>query len=135
MPLWEALVDHARRHNLLLSAAAEAFVPYVGCLTDRDAASASLTGAAELSGARLELAYPSLHSACCGALGGTYRGESAGTNACSTSPPSAARPSSPLPAVPRQPALGGPPPAPARTSPLLAEFFRAAAPTPEEPNG
>ena len=50
------------------------FVPYVGCLADRDAALAALGDAAEQAGCTMELAYPTLHNGCCGALGGMYRG-------------------------------------------------------------
>ena len=39
---------------------AESFVPYVGCLVDRERALASLADAAALSGARIELSYPAL---------------------------------------------------------------------------
>ena len=133
--MWEALVDHARLHNLRLSAAAETFVPYVGCLTDRDAALASLTGAAELSGTRLELAYPSLHSACCGALGGTYRGESAGTKRLLDFAAERGAPVVTTCLLCRDNLRSA-----ARRRHLSVrvhfwpEFFRAAAPTPEEPN-
>lgn len=78
-PLWDALIERARRRSLALRAAAPAFVPYVGCLTDRDPALASLAEAAELTGADLCLEFPSLHSACCGALGGVYRGPTKGS--------------------------------------------------------
>jgi heterodisulfide reductase subunit C len=73
-PLWDALTDRARRQGLELRAASRRFVPYVGCLADRDASLAALGDAAEQSGATMELAYPTLHSGCCGALGGMYRG-------------------------------------------------------------
>ena len=59
-----------------MSAAAPSFVPYVGCLADRDRSLAALGAAAEQAGATMELAYPSLHNGCCGALGGMYRGAS-----------------------------------------------------------
>ena len=74
VPIWQALVEHARREERKLTAKAPRFVPYVGCLTDRDTALASLAGAAELAGAEMVSAYPSLHAGCCGALGGMYRG-------------------------------------------------------------
>jgi heterodisulfide reductase subunit C len=74
-PLWEALVEHARRAELELEAKAARFVPYVGCLTDRDRALTSLAQAAELAGAEMVSSYPSLHAGCCGALGGMYRGK------------------------------------------------------------
>ncbi len=74
VPVWEALVEHARREERRLTAKAPRFVPYVGCLSDRDIALASLAEAAELAGAEVVSAYPSLHSGCCGALGGMYRG-------------------------------------------------------------
>ena len=73
-PLWDELTERARRGTAGLRAAAPRFVPYVGCLADRDAALAALGEAAELSGATMELAYPTLHNGCCGALGGMYRG-------------------------------------------------------------
>jgi Fe-S oxidoreductase len=73
-PVWQALVEHARRNELELSAKAERFVPYVGCLTDREAALESLRTAAELAGVEMVSSYPSLHAGCCGALGGMYRG-------------------------------------------------------------
>jgi Fe-S oxidoreductase len=74
VPLWQALVEHTRREERKLTAKEARFVPYVGCLTDRDAALGSLAGAAELAGAELVSSYPSLHAGCCGALGGMYRG-------------------------------------------------------------
>jgi heterodisulfide reductase subunit C len=76
VPLWDTLTEQARRQGLRMTAAAPAFVPYVGCLADRDAALAALAAAAEQAGATVELAYPSLHNGCCGALGGMYRGAS-----------------------------------------------------------
>ncbi len=78
-PLWDTLAERARRQGFALRAAAPAFVPYVGCLADRDAALAALAAAAELSGADLRLDFPTLHSACCGALGGMYRGATKGS--------------------------------------------------------
>jgi len=78
-PVWDALTERARRQGFALRAAAPAFVPYVGCLADRDAALASLTAAADLAGAAVRLDFPSLHSACCGALGGMYRGATKGS--------------------------------------------------------
>ncbi len=74
VPLWDALTDRARRTDAGLRAASASFVPYVGCLTDRDAALAALDDAAELAGATMKVAYPTLHNGCCGALGGMYRG-------------------------------------------------------------
>jgi Fe-S oxidoreductase len=73
-PVWQALVEHARRTAQKLSAKAERFVPYVGCLTDRETALESLATAAELAGVEMVSAYPALHAGCCGALGGMYRG-------------------------------------------------------------
>ncbi len=73
-PLWDALTARARRGEAGIAAAAPGFVPYVGCLADRDAALAALGDAAELSGAAVHTDYPTLHSGCCGALGGVYRG-------------------------------------------------------------
>jgi len=78
-PLWDALVARARHEGFALRARASAFVPYVGCLADRDQALASLAGAADLAGIDMHLAYPSLHNACCGALGGMYRGATKGS--------------------------------------------------------
>jgi Fe-S oxidoreductase len=75
VPLWDALTERAgRTSSISLTAAAEHFVPYVGCLADRDAALASLGDAAEQSGAGMAVDYPTLHNGCCGALGGMYRG-------------------------------------------------------------
>jgi Fe-S oxidoreductase len=74
VPLWNTLTDLARRSGAGLTAASPNFVPYVGCLADRDASLAALAAAAELSGATMEMAYPTLHNGCCGALGGMYRG-------------------------------------------------------------
>jgi len=74
VPLWDALTERARRGGLTMQAAAPGFVPYVGCLADRDAALASLGDAADQAGVVMELDYPTLHSGCCGALGGMYRG-------------------------------------------------------------
>jgi hypothetical protein len=53
-------------------------VPYVGCLSDRDATLAIMAEAAELAGTEPLLAHPSLHASCCGALGGAYRGPTRG---------------------------------------------------------
>jgi heterodisulfide reductase subunit C len=78
-PLWDALVDRARREGFALRARSASFVPYVGCLADRDKALAALADAADLAGADMQVAYPSLHNACCGALGGMYRGVSKGS--------------------------------------------------------
>jgi len=75
VPLWGALTERAARSpHIALRAAGPAFVPYVGCLADRDAALAALGEAAEESGAAMVVDYPTLHSGCCGALGGMYRG-------------------------------------------------------------
>lgn len=74
VPVWQALVEHARREDRKLTAAKPRFVPYVGCLTDRETALASLSDAAELAGAELVTAYPGLHAGCCGALGAMFRG-------------------------------------------------------------
>jgi Fe-S oxidoreductase len=78
-PLWDALTDRARREGFALRARSGAFVPYVGCLADREAALAALADAADLAGVDMRLAYPSLHNACCGALGGMYRGATKGS--------------------------------------------------------
>jgi len=75
VPLWDALTERAGRSSAVsLTAAGERFVPYVGCLADRDAALAALGDAAEQSGAGMVVDYPTLHNGCCGALGGMYRG-------------------------------------------------------------
>lgn len=74
VPVWQALVEHARREERTLNAKAPRFVPYVGCLTDCDTALASLAEAAELAGVEMVTSYPALHAGCCGALGGMYRG-------------------------------------------------------------
>ena len=75
VPLWDALTERAGRSSAIsLTAAGERFVPYVGCLADRDAALAALGDAAEQSGAAMVVDYPTLHNGCCGALGGMYRG-------------------------------------------------------------
>lgn len=78
-PVWDALTRRARRQGFALRGAAPAFVPYVGCLADRDAALAALAGAAELAGVAMRVDFPTLHSACCGALGGMYRGATKGS--------------------------------------------------------
>ncbi len=78
-PLWEALVARARRDERALLTAAPTFVPYVGCLGERDRALASLADAAALAGATVHQSFPSLHGGCCGALGGMYRGETTTT--------------------------------------------------------
>ena len=77
--LWDALAEKARRDGAALTAATPAFVPYVGCLGERDAALAALADAAELAGTEMRRSYPSLHASCCGALGGMFRGETTGT--------------------------------------------------------
>ena len=74
VPLWTTLTERARRSESGLEAAAPRFVPYVGCLADRDASLAVLADAAEQAGVTMEMAYPTLHNGCCGALGGMYRG-------------------------------------------------------------
>ena len=75
VPLWEALTERAGRSSTIdLRAAGERFVPYVGCLADRDAALAALGDAAEQAGVTMKVDYPTLHNGCCGALGGMYRG-------------------------------------------------------------
>jgi heterodisulfide reductase subunit C len=75
VPLWDALTERAgRSSSISLTASGERFVPYVGCLADRDAALAALGDAAEQSGAEMAVDYPTLHNGCCGALGGMYRG-------------------------------------------------------------
>ena len=75
VPLWDALTERAGRiSGIALRAATGSFVPYVGCLADRDAALSALGNAAEQAGVTMELDYPTLHSGCCGALGGMYRG-------------------------------------------------------------
>jgi Fe-S oxidoreductase len=73
-PLWQVLVEHAERSGRALSAAQPDFVPYVGCLSARGPALSSLSAAAALAGASIQMSYPSLHAGCCGALGGMYRG-------------------------------------------------------------
>jgi Fe-S oxidoreductase len=78
VPLWVALVERARRGECRLSARGARFVPYVGCLSDRDATLAVMAEAAELAGAQPLMTRPSLHATCCGALGGVYRGPSQG---------------------------------------------------------
>jgi ferredoxin len=74
VPVWQALVEHARREDRMLKAAKPSFVPYVGCLTERETALESLAGAAELAGAEMVTSYPGLHAGCCGALGAMFRG-------------------------------------------------------------
>jgi Fe-S oxidoreductase len=79
VPLWEALVERARKLGQGLRAAAPAFVPYVGCLIDRERGLETMRQSAALAGAELVMSYPSLHASCCGALGGMFRGESTGS--------------------------------------------------------
>jgi Fe-S oxidoreductase len=75
VPLWDALTERASRSSTIaMQAAAPAFVPYVGCLADRDAALAALGDAAVQAGVEMTIDYPTLHNGCCGALGGMYRG-------------------------------------------------------------
>jgi len=75
VPLWDALTERAARTaGIAMQAASTRFVPYVGCLADRDAALAALGRAAEQCSAALVVDYPTLHNGCCGALGGMYRG-------------------------------------------------------------
>jgi Fe-S oxidoreductase len=75
VPLWDALTERASRTTAIsMQAAGDRFVPYVGCLADRDAALAALGEAGEQSGAAMVVDYPTLHNGCCGALGGMYRG-------------------------------------------------------------
>ena len=68
-PLWEALVAAASRRRRRLAAVAPAFVPYVGCMGDRDGALDALSEAASLAGIKDHRSYPSLHAGCCGAPG------------------------------------------------------------------
>jgi ferredoxin len=77
-PVWGALVERARHGGCRLSARSARFVPYVGCLADRDPTLAVMVEAGELAGAEPLLTRPSLHATCCGALGGVYRGPSQG---------------------------------------------------------
>jgi Fe-S oxidoreductase len=75
VPLWDALTERAGRSPAIsMQAVGRRFVPYVGCLADRDAALGALGAAAEQSGTELVVDYPTLHNGCCGALGGMYRG-------------------------------------------------------------
>ena len=75
VPLWDALTERAgRRPDLTVRAAGARFVPYAGCLADRDAALAALGDAARQSRAAMVVDYPTLHNGCCGGLGGVYRG-------------------------------------------------------------
>ncbi len=78
-PLWEALVEQAARDGRRLRAAAFTFVPYVGCLSDRDTALAALATGGELASSSCLASHPSLHAGCCGALGGMYRSETSAT--------------------------------------------------------
>ena len=69
--------DRARRSRTgrSLKAAAERFVPYVGCLSRaRRGAELARRRPPRWPAPRCELTYPSLHAGCCGALGGMYRG-------------------------------------------------------------
>jgi Fe-S oxidoreductase len=79
IPLWEALVDHALRNRRVLTAAGAVFVPYVGCLAESGRALDALAAAAALAHVDCLTSYPALHSGCCGALGGMYRGETQAT--------------------------------------------------------
>ena len=79
VPLWDALTESAQREGGRLVARERAFVPYVGCLSAREPALAKLADAAALAGVEMRLAFPSLHNACCGALGGMYRGATKGS--------------------------------------------------------
>jgi hypothetical protein len=75
VPLWDALTERAGRSTgISMRAAGDRFVPYVGCLADRDAALTALDEAAEQADAAMVVDYPTLHNGCCGALGGMYRG-------------------------------------------------------------
>ena len=62
-----------------LAVASPRFVPYVGCMGDRDRALDALSQAAALAGVPVLISYPSLHAGCCGALGSVYRGETVAT--------------------------------------------------------
>jgi len=79
VPLWEVLVERAARDGRRLRAAGPAFVPYTGCLVDRDRGLDLLRRSAGLAGAAAVLDHPGLHAACCGALGAVFRGETAGS--------------------------------------------------------
>lgn len=78
-PLWEALVDKARRERRRLATIAPYFVPYVGCMGDRDRTLDALSEAAKLAAIKIHVSYPTLHAGCCGALGSMYRGETSAT--------------------------------------------------------
>ena len=71
--LWGLLVERARGGECRLIAGASRFVPYAGCLSDGAATLAMMAEAAELAGAECVTAQPSLHTTCCGGLGGAYR--------------------------------------------------------------
>ena len=75
-PMWQILTEAARRQGRKLTGPRPRFVPYVGCLADRDGALALLAETAELAGVESVTTYPSLHAGCCGGLGGVYRGPS-----------------------------------------------------------
>ena len=106
------------------SAAGDRFVPYVGCLADRDAALASLGDAAEQAGAEMAVDYPTLHNGCCGALGGMYRGATKSQRAA----PGVRRAAAgarrhDVRALPRQPPLGRARTQDRRPRPLLARVL------------
>ena len=127
-PLWDALTEKARRDGASLAAAAPAFVPYVGCLGERDAALATLGDAAELAGvrdapllpvaARLVLRRPGRHVP----RPDDRHAAAAGLRRRRPSPRRHH-----LPALPRQPALRRPPEPAAGERLLLARVLLGAA--------
>ena len=78
LPVWGTLVERARHGACRLSALGPRFVPYVGCLSDRDTTLTMMAEAGELAGAEPVMTRPALHATCCGALGGVYRGPTRG---------------------------------------------------------
>ena len=133
VPLWDALTERAGRtlDDHAARPPAERFVPYVGCLADRDAALAALGDAAEQSGAAMVVDYPTLHNGCCGALGGMYRGATKSSARLLEFAARAARAGRhDLRALPRQPPLGRARAQARRPRPLLARVLPGRAHTP-----
>ena len=109
---------------------ADRFVPYVGCLADRDAdAGRARARPASWPGSAVELAYPSLHNGCCGALGGMYRGATkASAKLLDFAAERERARRHALRALPRQPALGRPRAQARRPRPLLARVLQGRRP-------
>ena len=135
VPLWDALTEQARRTRpRRCSAAAPALRPLrrLPRRPRRGPGRARPTPPSRPA-ARMELAYPTLHNGCCGALGGMYRGATKASGMLLEFAARAARARRHLlRALPRQPALRRPRAQARRPRPLLARVLPG---RPDRPGG